>query len=66
MTLKIGKNAIAAFRMKAIQLVFEKRFEIHSLLQYRASVFANRGPHVNPLRPQYRRLRQKAHRFELF
>jgi hypothetical protein len=31
-TLKIGKNAIAAFRMQAIQLVFEECFEIHHML----------------------------------
>jgi hypothetical protein len=42
MTLKIGKNAVAAFRMQAVQLVFEECFEIHHMLQYRASVFCER------------------------
>jgi hypothetical protein len=37
-TFEIGKNAVTALRMKPVQLVFEKRFEIHHMLQYRADV----------------------------
>jgi hypothetical protein len=36
-TLKIGKNAITAFAVKAVQLAFEKRLEIHVMLLDSAS-----------------------------
>ncbi|OWV85605.1 hypothetical protein ATY81_28005 [Rhizobium sp. R72] len=35
-TLKISKNAIAAFSVKPVQLAFEKCFEIHHLLLLRS------------------------------
>ncbi|WP_167377033.1 hypothetical protein, partial [Rhizobium aegyptiacum] len=41
-TFEIGKNAVTALGMKPVQFVFEKRFEIHHLLQYRAAVLADR------------------------
>ncbi|MBB3354767.1 hypothetical protein FHT70_004723, partial [Rhizobium sp. BK049] len=42
LTFEIGKNAVAALGMKPVQLVFEKCFEIHHMLQYRAAVLADR------------------------
>ncbi|MBX4926726.1 hypothetical protein, partial [Rhizobium binae] len=42
LTLEIGKNAVTALGMKPAQFVFEKCFEIHHMLQYRAAVLADR------------------------
>ncbi|EGE55934.1 hypothetical protein RHECNPAF_800038 [Rhizobium etli CNPAF512] len=42
LTLEIGKNAVTALGMKPVQLVFEKCFEIHHMLQYHAAVLADR------------------------
>jgi hypothetical protein len=39
-TLKIGKNAITAFAVKSVQLVFEKRFENHHLLHVQGDIRA--------------------------
>ncbi|MBB4238719.1 hypothetical protein, partial [Rhizobium esperanzae] len=41
-TFEIGKNAVTALGMKPAQFVFEKCFEIHHMLQYRAAVLADR------------------------
>ncbi|MDU0359323.1 hypothetical protein RWK44_02650, partial [Rhizobium sp. 25PS6] len=48
-TLEIGKNAVTALGMKPVQLVFEKRFEIHHMLQYRADVLDDRTSARQPL-----------------
>jgi hypothetical protein len=45
-TLKIGKNAIAAFAVKPVQLVFKERFEIHRLLPVQAHDLRAIGNHV--------------------
>ncbi|NNH85971.1 hypothetical protein HLH89_34115 [Rhizobium laguerreae] len=47
MTLEIGKNAVTALGMKPVQLVFEKRFEIHHMLPvYTAKRYIGRGSSV--------------------
>ena len=45
---EICENPITAFVVKTFQLALKKCFEIHHLLQYRATVFENAGSHVNP------------------
>jgi hypothetical protein len=64
--LEIRKNAIPAFLMQAIQLAFEKCFEIHDSLQTSASVFGSETHKVKIMIPKRQPLRQKAHIFELF
>ncbi|MBY5591528.1 hypothetical protein HFO49_29380 [Rhizobium leguminosarum] len=47
MTLEIGKNAVTALGMKPVQLVFEKRFEIHHMLPvYTAKRYIGGGSSV--------------------
>jgi hypothetical protein len=53
MTLKIGKNAITALGMKPVKLAFEKCFEIHRMLQYRATVLANRTAARQPFASRF-------------
>ena len=48
-TLEIGKNAIAALIVEPVQFAFEKRFEIHHLLQYRAAFISQRTRTRQPL-----------------
>jgi hypothetical protein len=49
--LKVGKNAIAAFRMKTIKLAFEKRFEIHAYAPVSRDRFAKHTAARQPMAP---------------
>ncbi|MGV1791436.1 hypothetical protein, partial [Rhizobium sp. A37_96] len=45
---EIGEDPVTALTVKSVKLALKKCFEIHHLLQYRATVFENGGSHVNP------------------
>jgi hypothetical protein len=51
MAFQIGKNAVTAFSVKPIQLVFEKRFEIHHMLQFVRLFVAETATARQPLVP---------------
>ncbi|MGO7729475.1 hypothetical protein ACC704_15410, partial [Rhizobium johnstonii] len=48
-TFEIGKNAVTALGVKPVQRAFKIRFEIHHMLQYHATVLADRTFARQPL-----------------
>ena len=61
MALQIGKHAVAAFLVQAVQLALEKSFEVHLILQNRATVLHDCR---TARQPPATLLRQKALPFE--
>jgi hypothetical protein len=51
MALQIGKNAVTALSVKPVQLAFEKRFEIHHMLQFVRLFLAETATERQPFRP---------------